>query len=114
MDATIQSGGWFVVIIYLFIKDAIIPIIRKSIPAKVKGDIRTEQEQQKHEFAMEEKRLNADIEMRRSLTENLAKLAETQSQTTEILRGQNQRLQNIEADTKEIKEHVKAKRKVAR
>ncbi len=108
MEATIQNGGWIAVIVYLFLKDAIIPVIRKSIPAKVKSEIKTEQAQQNHEFLMEQKRLDADIAMRKSLSENLAKLAETQSQTTEILRGQNKRLESIEADTKEIKEKLKA------
>ena len=107
MESSIQQGGWIAVIVYLFFKDAIIPLIRKTIPAKVKGDMKIETAQQNHDFAMEQKRLDSEIEFKKSLTETVKKISETQASQVEILRLQGEQILVIANDTKEIKESLK-------
>ena len=109
METTIQNGGWIAVILYLFIKDAIIPVIRKSIPAKVKSDIKNETAQQNHIFAMEQKKLDAELATQNSLRESIAKLADTQAKQAgiqaaqaEISRVQNDTLVRIEEGQRQI------------
>ena len=106
METINQYGVWFA-LGYPIIKEIIIPLARKLIPAKVKSDMKTQQEQQRHEFAMEQKRLDAEIEYKKSLAESIAQISKTQSQQVEISRVQGEQIQVIYADTKEIKEALK-------
>lgn len=121
MEATIQNGGWIAVIVYLFLKDAIIPVIRKSIPAKVKGDIKSEAESQKHAFVMEQKKLDAELATQTSLRESIAKLADTQvtqaatqAAQAEISRVQNDTLIRLETGQREILDRLPKTRKAGK
>ena len=114
-----QYGGWFA-IAYLIIKDVIIPIVRKTIPAKVKSDIKSEQAQQTHEFVLEQKRLDAELATQKSLRESIEKLtdaqvsqAKTQAAQAEISRVQNEALSRLENGQREILSRL-PKRKAAK
>ena len=115
-----QYGGWFA-IAYLIIKDVIIPIVRKTIPAKVKSDIKSEQAQQTHEFVLEQKRLDAELATQKSLRESIEKLtdaqvsqAKTQAAQAEISRVQNETLSRLENGQREILSRLPKPRKAAK
>lgn len=96
MDATIQQGGWVVVIVYIVIKDFFIPTFKSYIPAKQKQ----ETEQQRHERVLAEKRLDAELLYQE-------KIADAVGTIKEYIGATNDRLSHIEADTKETREEVK-------
>lgn len=96
-----QYGGWFA-ILYLIIKDVIIPLVRKTVPAKVKAD----SEQQRHTQIMEEKKINSEIATQERLAKSIEELAKTQAVQTELFRVQDGRVAVIEADVKDIKQAI--------
>lgn len=96
-----QYGGWFA-IAYLIIKDVIIPLVRKTVPAKVKAD----SEQHKHAQFMEEKKINSEIATQERLAKSIEELAKTQAIQTELFRVQDGRVAVIEADVKDIKQAI--------
>ena len=96
-----QYGGWFA-IAYLIIKDVIIPLVRKTVPAKVKAD----SEQHKHAQFMEEKKINSEIATQERLAKSIEELAKTQAIQTELFRVQDNRLAVIESDMRDIKQAV--------
>ena len=100
-----QYGGWFA-ILYLIIKDVIIPLVRKTVPAKVKN----ESEQIKHTLAMEEKKINSEIATQERLTKSIEELARNAITQTELSRVQNDRMSIMEADIKDIKQVVVPRR----
>ena len=120
MESINQYGVWFA-LGYPIIKEIIIPLARRVIPAKVKSEIKSGQEQQKHEFEMEKTRLDAEIEYKKSLieykkslAESISQISKTQAQQVEISRVQGEQIQVIYADTKEIKEALKRPRKAVK
>ena len=113
MENINQYGVWFA-LGYPIIKEIIIPLARRVIPAKVKSEIKSGQEQQKHDFAMEQKRLDAEIDYKKSLAESISQISKTQAQQVEISRVQGEQIQVIYADTKEIKEALKRPRKAVK
>ncbi len=100
-----QYGGWFA-ILYLIVKDVIIPLVRKTVPAKVKA----ESEQQKHAQYMEEKKINSEIATQERLTKSIEELAKNAVTQTELSRVANDRMSIMEADIKDIKQVVAPRR----
>lgn len=92
-----QLGGWLA-IIYLIIKDVAVPMVKKGLPAKQKQ----EEEKIKHEHAMEEKRLGAELGFQKQV-------ADAVSNIKDYIGVTNERLAHIEADVKEIKAEVQIK-----
>lgn len=93
-----QIGGWLA-IIYLIIKDVAVPMVKKGLPAKQKQ----QEEIIKHEHAMEEKRLEAELGFQKQV-------ADAVSNIKDYIGVTNERLAHIEADVKEVKEAVKTRR----
>jgi hypothetical protein len=93
-----QIGGWLA-IIYLIIKDVAVPMVKKGLPAKQKQD----EEKQKHEHLMEEKRLEAELGYQKQV-------ADAVSEIKIYIGATNERLAHIEAGVNEVKEAVKTRR----
>lgn len=113
-EANISNFSGWLAIAYLIIKDILIPLFRKAVPAKMKKD----QAQQTHEFVVEQKRLDAELATQKSLRESIEKLtdaqvkqAETQAKQAEISRVQTDTLIRLEDGQKEILNRLPKPRK---
>lgn len=106
MTGDLSQYGGLVAILYLIVKDVIIPLVRKTVPAKVKAD----SEQQKHAQYMEEKKINSEIATQDRIAKSIEKLTETQAVQTELFRVQDNRLAVIESDMRDIKQAVVPRR----
>lgn len=93
-----EFSGW-VAIAYIVVKDLLIPLAKKQIPAKQKQ----EDKKLEHAQVMEEKRLDAELEVSK-------KLADAVTGIEKNLVVSNERLSRIETDIKDIKDIVKPKR----
>jgi hypothetical protein len=94
--------GWLA-IFYIIVKDLIIPVFRKTIPAKTKQ----ENEQLRHDLLMEEKRLDAELGYQK-------RIAEAVESIKTYMGSMNERLSLIESDMKEVKSDLHAKQRTPR
>lgn len=108
-----QYGAWFA-IAYIILKEAIIPIFRKTIPAKVKSEIKNETEAQKHAFIIEQKKLDAELETHKRLADNIGESTKAIVAQTEVLRNVLSEMKSIREDNREILSRLPKPRKAAK
>ena len=94
--------GWLA-IIYILVKDLVIPVFRKTIPAKTKQ----ENEKLSHDLRMEEKRLESELEYQK-------RIAEAVESIKVYMGSMNERLSLIESDMKDVKGDLHAKARATR
>lgn len=93
-----QVGGWLA-ILYLLVKDVVVPVLRKTIPAKVKSEIKQETKQIEHAHEVELKRLDAELSFQKQIADAVVSI-------NSYISVSNDRMAQVEADVKEVKADV--------
>lgn len=93
-----QVSGWLA-IIYLLVKDVIVPVLKKTIPAKVKNEIKQETKQIEYAHEVELKRLDAELSFQKQIADAVVSI-------NSYISVSNDRMARVEADVKEVKENM--------
>lgn len=94
-----QVGGWLA-ILYLLVKDVVVPVLRKTIPAKVKSEIKQETKQIEYVHEVELKRLDAELSFQKQIADAVVSI-------NSYISVSNDRIARVEADVKEVKADVR-------